>query len=143
MLPFLLVLFFIPYPDTLCPPLSLAAATDEPDNPTFLATMDSLYPSWRTLIGLLSSTTSSPYDGLPPSSPHSSAVLGYLNIRNISSSHHDMHGEYTTKGFAFDCTHYAYSPFLMEPLWVTLTDYFSTFSLQTFLTTPHPSLKSN
>jgi hypothetical protein len=93
----------------ICPPLSPTAT--EPDNPAFLKAMTDLHPKWRTLVG-------------------------YLDIRNYSFSHHDLHGEFASTGFMFDCTHYAYTPFLMEPIWIALEDYFSKFSLNQFLETP-------
>jgi hypothetical protein len=125
--------------ESVCPPLSPYASTLEPDNPNFLKTMNSLHPNWRSLIGESLSLSLHLLPSLP--SPALVAV-GYLNIRNYSFSHHDLHGEFGAVGFLVDCTHYAYTPYLMEPIWVTLEDYFSKFSMNTFLSSPTLSLSS-
>lgn len=71
-----------------------------PDAVLFTEIMDRNHPDWRSHIGY--------YDAGPLSIPF-----------------HDMHPEYSSTGWKYDCTHFVYSPFLLEALWVDLGEYIS------------------
>eukprot|EP01041_Mallomonas_annulata_P013304 gene13304-28185_t len=81
-----------------CSPLPPPPISEHPDSIYMKKALDSLDSNWKRYIG-------------------------YFDASFVSEPWHDMHPELHATGWAVDCTHVAYSPFMFGPLWADLGAY--------------------